>query len=68
MAWDIPHLNFLKRTKSRRDDVFLVRLAVESRANLVTTDRPLHNDLANCGIQARYNLTVLSTEDALASL
>ena len=51
-----------------RDDVFLVRLAVESRANLVTTDRPLRNDLANCGIQARYNLTVLSTEDALASL
>ncbi len=54
-----------------QDDVYIVRLAVEESGKgtaLVTTDRPLRVDLANCGIQARYSLHVLSPEDALASL
>ena len=54
-----------------RDDVFIVRLAVEEAAKgtiLVTADRPLRSDLASCGIQAQYGLNVGSPEDALASL
>ena len=54
-----------------RDDVFIVRLAVEESerdTTLVTADRPLRDDLASCSIQARYNLNVLSPEGALASL
>ena len=54
-----------------RDDVFIVRLAVEEAAKgtfLVTTDRPLRSDLATSGIQDRYNLHVLSPQDALAAL
>ena len=50
------------------DDKFIVRLAVESGATLVTADESLRDDLAACSIQARYNLTVLSPEGALASL
>ena len=53
------------------DDKFVVRLAVEESGKgtaLVTTDRPLRDDLANCGIQARYGLNVLSPEGALAAL
>ena len=54
-----------------RDDVFIVRLAVEEAPKdtiLVTTDRPLRSDLATSGIQDRYNLHVLSPQDALAAL
>ena len=54
-----------------QDDKFIVRLAVEESGKdttLVTTDQPLRRDLANCGIQARYSLHVLSPEGALASL
>ena len=54
-----------------RDDKFIVRLAVEESekdTTLVTTDQPLRRDLSNCGIQARYNLNVLSPEGALAGL
>jgi hypothetical protein len=52
-----------------QDDVPVsVRLAVETRATLVTTDRPLREHLASSGIEARYNLSVLSPEGALAVL
>ena len=54
-----------------QDDKFIVRLAVEETGRgtaLVTTDRPLREDLSSCGIQARYGLNVLSPEDALASI
>ncbi len=51
-----------------QDDKFIVRLAVESGATLVTTDRPLRDDLASCSIETRYTLNVLSPEGALASL
>ena len=54
-----------------QDDTFIVRLAVEESGNgtaLVTTDRPLRDDLAACSIQARYGLAVLSPEGALAVL
>lgn len=54
-----------------RDDVFIVRLAVEESGKdtaLVTTDRPLRDDLATCSIQTRYALSVLSPEGALAAL
>ena len=51
-----------------QDDAFLVRLAVEKRAILVTTDRSLRDDLASCGIQSKYGLTVVSPKDALSLL
>ena len=51
-----------------QDDKFIVRLAVETRATLVTADEALRADLAACSIQTRYELDVLSPEGALASL
>ena len=51
-----------------QDDRFIVRLAVASGATLVTSDEPLRDDLASCSIQTRYELNVLSPEDALATL
>ena len=54
-----------------QDDKFIVRLAVEEserRTALVTTDRPLRDDLASCSIQTRYGLSVLSPEGALTVL
>ena len=54
-----------------QDDKFIVRLAVEESEKgtaLVTTDRPLRDDLADCSIQTRYCLNVLSPEGALAAL
>ena len=52
-----------------QDDVPVsVRLAVETGATLVTTDGPLREHLATSGIQDRYNLHVLSPQEALASL
>ena len=50
------------------DDVPLVRLAVETRATLVTTDQPLRENLNSCGVQEAYNLKVLSPEEALTRL
>ena len=54
-----------------QDDKFIVRLAVEESGRdttLVTTDRPLRQDLASSSIQTRYDLNVLSPEAALAAL
>ena len=51
-----------------QDDAYLVRLAVETRAILVTTDGALRDDLASCGIQSKYDLTVVSPEEALGLL
>ena len=51
-----------------QDDKFIVRLAVESGAALVTADEVLRDDLASSSIRARYGLSVLSPEDALATL
>ena len=51
-----------------QDDTYLVRLAVETGATLVTTDGPLRDDLTSCGIVSKYDLTVISPEDALGLL
>ena len=51
-----------------RDDTFIVRLAVQSGAILVTADRPLRDDLHASGIQSRYGLTVRTPVEALAEL
>ena len=45
-----------------------VRLAVETRAILVTTDGPLKKDLESSGIQAKYSLEVLTPQEALGRL
>lgn len=50
-----------------QDDLFLVKLVVETRAILVTTDRPLRQDLMTSGIQSRYNLCIVSPQETLAS-
>ncbi len=51
-----------------QDDAYLVRLAVETRAILVTTDGALREDLESCGILSKYDLTVASPEDAMGLL
>ena len=51
-----------------QDDTFIVRIAVETGAALVTQDEPLRNDLRTSGIQANHALTVLSPGDALRQL
>lgn len=51
-----------------QDDVPLVRLAVESGAILVTTDRPLIEDLNTCSVQEKYGLRVLLPNQALSDL
>ena len=51
-----------------RDDTFIVRLAVESGAALVTADSPLRNDLRASRVQSHHNLAVLSAEEALYQL
>lgn len=51
-----------------QDDVPIVRLAVETGATVVTTDNDLRQDLATCGVQERYNLLLLSPEEALTGL
>ncbi len=48
-----------------RDDVEIVRLAVAAGAILVTTDQPLLTDLETTGIRERYNLQVVSPDNAL---
>lgn len=48
-----------------QDDVAIVRLAVATGAILVTTDQPLREDLAATGIAGKYNLQVVSPEEAL---
>ena len=50
------------------DDAHIVRLAVESGAVLVTTDRKLRDHLTESGIGLNHNLTVVSPEDALNTL
>ena len=53
---------------SRDDLTVTVRLAVETRAILVTTDAPLIKDLESSGIQAKYSLEVLTPQQALVRL
>ena len=50
------------------DDTYIVRLAVESGAILVTTDGALRDDLQESGIQDTYGLTVVSPDEALGEL
>ena len=50
------------------DDTYIVRLAVESGAILVTTDGPLRDDLRESGIQDAYGLTIVSPDEALGML
>ena len=47
-----------------QDDAYLVRLAVETGATLITTDGALRDDLISCGILSKYGLNVVSPEDA----
>ncbi len=49
-------------------DTYLVRLAVESGAMLVTADAPLRDGLRDSGLEADYGLTVLTPEQALSLL
>jgi len=51
-----------------QDDVPIVRLAVETRAPLVTTDARLRQNLNLCSVQERYNLQVLYPEEVLPRL
>ena len=51
-----------------QDDAYLVRLAVETGAILVTTDGALRDDLESCGILSKYDLTLVSPEDAMGLL
>lgn len=51
-----------------RDDVPILRLAVETGATLVTTDNNLRDDLNACGVQERYHLRALTPDQALAGL
>ena len=58
-----------KIPQGSQDDVPVsVRLAVETRATLVTADTPLREHLAASGIQTRYNLNILSPEAAITAL
>ncbi len=50
------------------DHTYIVRLAVESGAILVTTDGALRDDLRESGIQDAYGLTVVSPDEALGEL
>lgn len=51
-----------------QDDTFIVRLAVETGATLVTADEPLREDLQVSGLETKYGLTVLSPEEAILQL
>ena len=51
-----------------QDDTYLVRLAVETKAILVTTDTPLRQNLESSGIRWDYNLIVVPPEEALGLL
>ena len=51
-----------------QDDTYLVRLAVETGAILVTTDTPLRQDLESSGIRSDYSLMVVPPEEALGLL
>ena len=53
------------RQRSQDDVPVVVRLAVATGAILVTTDQPLREDLAATGIAEKYNLQVVSPNDAL---
>ena len=48
-----------------QDDLIFVRLAVQTGAALVTTDRPMREGLQAAGITQRYGLIVLSPKAAL---
>ena len=49
-------------------DTYIVRLAVESGAILVTTDGPLREGLESSGIQSAYDLQIVSPVEALSNL
>ncbi len=51
-----------------QDDTYIVRLAVESGAILVTTDEALRDDLRECGIEKARDLTIVSPGEALGHL
>jgi hypothetical protein len=48
-----------------QDDPFIVRLAVATAAILVTDDNRLRESIERCGISARYNLKVVSSQQAI---
>ena len=49
-----------------QDDLFLIKLVVETKAILVTTDRPLRQELMTSSIQSRYDLRIVSPQETLA--
>ena len=50
------------------DDLHIARIAVDTRAILVTTDGKLRCHLQQSGIQTTYGLTVATPEEALGKL
>lgn len=54
--------------RGSQDDPYLVRLAVETGATLVTTDGPLREDLVSSGILSKYQLTVVTPQTAFGLL
>ena len=63
-----PFLEEENIPQGSRDDVEVVRLAVETGATLVTTDESLRHALNDCGVQEQYHLRLLSPSEALAEL
>jgi rRNA-processing protein FCF1 len=61
---DVPPLGDVERHLPT-DDVPLVRLAYHTRAILVTSDRKLIERLRNSGIEARYQIRVMSVDQAI---
>ena len=51
-----------------QDDTFIVKLAVETAATLVTADGPLRQGLRDSGLEAKYGLSLRSPEEALHQL
>ena len=45
-----------------QDDLHVIRLVVDKKAPLITTDRPMIDDLQSSGITAKYDLSVLTPE------
>ena len=51
-----------------QDDVYIVRIEVETGATLVTADEALREDLASSSVESTYNLRVVSPQEALGLL
>ena len=71
VGWQVDTPEFAEENdipQGSQDDVLIVRLAVATGAILVTTDTPLIADLRTAGITQRYQLQVVTPEQALPLL